>query len=332
MLRNNQLQSEQKEISQTMTQDKNDGSWLKINQCPSCSCLSKINRGKIPLDFYCTAGSQLQIKIPESGVFLYECKSCGLLYKSLIPSKQFMRDLINEQSSKIWSSNYKYEDEINLINGLLDNQASSYALLDVGSAHGNLLKVSSKYSGRRSSIDIVKYPDLFLSSDGEFIEGFLDSDDLVWNENPYDIVTVFDVLEHLYDPNISFYNLRKFVKKGGFVIIETGDSDHYWHFQNKINYWQYICYIEHHIIWNYRSLVYQAEKNGFEIISFVNKQHKEIKNFSFSQKTKHILLLTIYIISEKIYSIIIKIMNKKSIQPRNIFAKDHFLAILKKVE
>ena len=93
---------------------------------------------------------------------MYECKNCGLLYKNLIPSKQFMQDLINNQSSKIWSSNYKYEDEINLINGLLDNQASSYALLDVGSAHGNLLKVSSKYSGRRSSLNIVKYPDLLV--------------------------------------------------------------------------------------------------------------------------------------------------------------------------
>ena len=51
MLKDNHLQSEQKNISQTMTQNENDGSWLQINQCPSCSCLSKINRGKIPLDF-----------------------------------------------------------------------------------------------------------------------------------------------------------------------------------------------------------------------------------------------------------------------------------------
>jgi len=38
---------------------------------------------------------------------------------------------------------------------------------------------------------------------GEYISGFVDSEDLLLSGEPYDVVTMFDVLEHLYSPELA---------------------------------------------------------------------------------------------------------------------------------
>ncbi len=303
--------------------------WIIIDRCPSCKSCELIDRGNLPLDFYDFAGRKFDIK--GQNISIFECKNCRLVYKNKIPSPEFISQQISGESNTLWSYNYSYENEIKLINGLFDYH-DSYDLLDIGAANGDLLKVSAKFGGRRSALDITRYPGLQITDDGEFIQGLLDDSSLVWRKKKYDIVTLFDVLEHLYDPVTAFSNLRDFVKEGGFVIVETGDSDKYWYKQNEISHWQYVRLFEHHIFWNYYSVAYQAQKNGFEIVSYTNKQNKYIEKTSIPQKLENLSMLSLYIISRQAYHLLGKIMNKHGIQPMNIFAKDHFRLVLRRVK
>lgn len=306
-----------------------ENDWLRVYQCPSCKALNADNSGALPLKNYFFASKK--ISVPQRGITVLKCRNCGLLYKDKVPSQSFVSKLIQNEARSLWSYQYNYDDEINLINNLINEDTSSYDLLDIGAADGNLLKLLKNNGGRRSALDVVRYPGLKISSEGEFIEGFLDNFSLSWSGDQYDIVTLFDVLEHLYNPVFAFSNLSDLVKKGGFIVIETGDTDKYWHKKEKISFWQYIRLFEHHIFWNKRAIVYQANRNGFELLSYVNKQNKYIKNIPPHKKIVNFLMIGLYLFSKRAYKLLGKLTHKQGIQPINLFARDHFRAVLRKV-
>ncbi|MGP1371583.1 MAG: class I SAM-dependent methyltransferase [Almyronema sp.] len=302
--------------------------WIVVKDCPSCKSEKAVDRGKLPLAFYHFAGEK--VCIPRKGISVFECKNCKLLYKDKMPSQLLLSQLISNKSDFVWSHQYNFIDETNLINSLFCG-SSSYDLLDVGTANGNLLKASAKFGGRRSAVDIVPYPHLEIKDQGEFIQGFIDDSSLAWSHQKYDVITLFDVLEHLYNPIVAFSNLKKFLKKDGFVVIETGDSDQYWCQHEKISHWQYVRLFEHHVFWNFQAISYQAQKNGFEIVSYTHKQNKHLKDISLLKKIENLSMLGLYFSSKKAYYLLGKLMNKQGIQPINLFSKDHCQVVLRSI-
>lgn len=143
-------------VKEKLDFESESANWLIVDRCPSCKSQEAINRGEVPLDFYYFSGKKIVIRAKHIAV--WECKKCGLLYKNKVPSPEFISQLISSQSNRIWSYQYKYEDEIQLINDLFSDR-SSYDLLDIGAANGDLLRHSAKFGGRRSALDIARYPD-----------------------------------------------------------------------------------------------------------------------------------------------------------------------------
>ncbi|BAY25580.1 putative methyltransferase [Calothrix sp. NIES-2100] len=301
--------------------------WQKVTQCPSCSSSSTLYSGKLAEKLY-KCGDEI-ISAPQEGITILQCNNCRIYYKSLIPSALFLAEVFSKESRKIWAEPYDFFYESQLLKNL--NHHQPFDILDIGASHGHLLKALSNTEGRRSALDIIQYPGLQPYLKGEFIQNFIDAPQLVWSGEKYDVVTMFDIMEHLYSPKNVFKNLASLVKDNGYVLIETGDADNYWPQKYGMEDWWYVKFLEHHIFWNSEAIKKIAEEHGFTTLFWEIKKHKSRRAISgHFENLNQMLKMGLYIFSPKIYLKIAKLNAKSGIQPWSPFTNDHIFIILQK--
>ncbi len=246
-----------------------DDRFVSIAVCPACNCPKRELLGDLPGRSY-ELGRAI-VPFPEGGIPLYRCEQCGLIYKGLLPSKQFLAEVVASEARFYWLNDETFD-------GIAPELASlvgeNYDLIDVGAWSGGLLAACAGAGGRRSALDIVEHPDIAGALRGEFVHGFIEDQNLAWSENPYDVVTLFDVLEHLYEPNRAFANIRRFLRPGGVALVETGNSVIGDRLKDGPTSWWYIRLFEHHMVWNAQSIRAAAERHGLVLERLDRVRHK----------------------------------------------------------
>ncbi len=235
--------------------------WLSLRRCPACerNCASSL--GSLRKGDY-VFGSQL---IQKPTVDIIRC-ACGLVYKQTVPSPVFLKTVMESEHGNLWSNTYDYRDEISLVTGLAGKH---FDQIDIGPAVGGLLKAMPN-QGRKSGLDVVRFDGLEIR--GEFIAAFIDDREFAWSGDPYDVVTAFDIFEHLYDPSQAFRNIRNLLAPGGYLILETGNAGAVR--QGSLKNWYYLSYFEHHMAWDENSLNEMAQAHEFEVVHLEFKRHK----------------------------------------------------------
>lgn len=242
--------------------------WLVRQRCPSCGQGGNGTIGRLGIYNY-IFGSR-RIPLPRYGVSLARCGACGLAYKVTVPTPRFLKTITMLEQSSLWLPAYNFAAELAAIRAYQPDAA--YDLLDIGAAGGEFLRAAGDGPGRRSALDIVRFDRLTVSSGGEFIRGLIDDPELQWSGTPYDVVTVFDVFEHLYAPAVALANLRTLTRPGGIVVIETGSTDAVR--ARDLDHWYYLAYFEHHIAWNAGAIAAIADRFAFDVVSLEAKRHK----------------------------------------------------------
>jgi 2-polyprenyl-3-methyl-5-hydroxy-6-metoxy-1,4-benzoquinol methylase len=93
-------------------------------------------------------------------------------------------------------------------------------LLDVGAHIGIFVDVANKAGWKAIGIEPSRWSvEIARQSGIEMIEGTLASSDLP--DNHFDVVTLWDVIEHLSDPLSELQNVFRVIKPGGWVVIHT---------------------------------------------------------------------------------------------------------------
>jgi hypothetical protein len=300
--------------------------WLSVEACPVCSEADKACSKELNIEEY-RHGDEI-ISLPEQGIRLVGCQRCRLFYKDVLPSPWFLSAVFARQAGKLWTDRYDFADEIEVIQALVGDEA--FDVLDVGASSGGLLKALNDTEGRRSALDLVMYPGLHRWIRGEFIHGLADSQNLSWSNEPYDVVTMFDVAEHLYDPDQAFDNLRCLAKRGGFVILETGDTDSAWPQRFGVNNWWYACRFEHHVLWSKESIENVAARHGFRVVSFQRKRHKQRSLMPLLRDTADVTGIGLYRLVPAAYGWLAKMVGKTRYQPWSPFTRDHFRVVLQR--
>jgi SAM-dependent methyltransferase len=190
--------------------------------------------------------------------------------------------------------------------------------------------LDSKVSGRRSALDVIRYPGIEAQLAGEFIAGFLDQPRLDWGHEPYGVVTMFDVLEHLYEPRNAFRNLAEVVRHNGLVFVETGDADSFWPRHFGVHRWWYVRLLEHHVFWTRQSLEAIAMAHGFKIVQWKMVRHKSRRKLVPLRTLGDLLKVALYWVAAERYSAIAEMFGKHGNQPWYPFAHDHIRACLRR--
>lgn len=306
-----------------------EAQWTIVECCPACNATEGTASAPIP-DRHYVFGKE-QVRLPDAGIPVIECGTCGLAYKSIVPAPSFLARVFESQAAAKWTDAHDFTDEVETLRRL--KGLNRFDLLDVGAAGGALLKACATggAGGRRSALDVMRYPGIEAYLAGELIEGFLDDASLTWSQEPYDVVTLFDVLEHLYRPQIAFENLRALVKHDGLVFVETGNARDFWPRHFGINHWWYVRLLEHHVFWSRRSLEMAAAVHGFELVFWQEGRHKSRRNVFRLSMMAELLKTGLYRVASNHYAALAQMFGRQGNQPWYPFARDHFRACLRKV-
>ena len=192
--------------------------------------------------------------------FLCKCQSCGFIFSKRIPSEQ---ELI-EHYMGYGRNDYLSPVTIKRYNELLD-QFEKYRktnrILDVGCGIGYFLEEAKK---RGWEVFGTEYTDLAVNiCRGKGIsmnQGVLNPNG--YSPESFDIITSFEVIEHINNPLEELTSFHKLLRKGGGVYVTTPNFNSLLRYRLKDTY-DIICYPEHLSYYTSKTLKNVFGKSGF---------------------------------------------------------------------
>lgn len=194
---------------------------------------------------------------PQSSVQLYKCPECkfGIFLPMLTGSANFYSD--------ITKNDYYLDTRWDFIETekFLANVPPTHSILDVGCGQGAFLKSFKKKfpttecHGLDSNTEVKK-----ISND---IQLHRDTSTL---PSEFDVLTSFQVIEHVETPHLLLNNLKDKIKSGGYIIVSVPD------YSGPISFFEktHTALPPHHVTqWNPEALKRLLERLGFSDIQIL---------------------------------------------------------------
>ncbi len=140
-------------------------------------------------------------------------------------------------------------------------------LLDIGCASGAILDIAKAYCTNFNvfeGLDISKTAARISIKKGYKV--YISTAELAsLPDNYYDLILMFQVIEHLHNPNAVLKKLRRSLRPGGKIIIETPNLDC---FDRKIfgGFWEGYHIPRHFNIWTIEGMNKTLEKAGYSSV------------------------------------------------------------------
>ena len=299
--------------------------------CPSCEGERERSLGRIPqMDIF--AGNRL-IEPPPVGN-LYTCETCNLWFKWPTYSKAAFAQLYDEGADTQWNYTKSRREDWGIAVNYLKSYTNEGAILDVGCWSGNFLKqISSKWEKFGIEINQAacqKARGLGINILARDIDG-------VKAKNKMDVVTAFDVIEHIETPYKFMHSLLNLTKEGGAIIISTGNTEIFpWRVARSK--FLYCANPEHVSFFNLRWFRYIAERLNFAIENFSTHCHSQTPGILkvFSGSVKNLVYLatpSVFTLGREVKHRLRGSYDKErsyNYPPLWNWYADHFIVILKK--
>lgn len=157
---------------------------------------------------------------------IVSCSCCGFCYADTSATQTdydvYYSDYNNYSGQ---GANKAFQTTFSPIRTFLEKHTEkSSAILDVGFGKGELLKRLGELGYTElTGIDPSQYSVDHLKRNG--IQAYKKSvyDDPGWLSGNYDLVFLMSVIEHLLDPKIAVVQATKYLKNGGFLIVDIPD-------------------------------------------------------------------------------------------------------------
>jgi SAM-dependent methyltransferase len=192
--------------------------------------------------------------IPET----WKCLSCHSSFtQNTIPPQQAESLYGTGEGSKRWAGMSFEEDKTNTVIEALEKVLKkNNKLLDIGCNTGEFLDYSRQKGVQTFGLEICKESCDILRSKGH--HAYRVSGEI--NET-FDVVTAFDVVEHLYGPKDFFSFTHKLLNPNGLLVVLTGNPESSPAKLSK-NKWWYFNYPEHVV---FPSSFFFNNIEGFEL-------------------------------------------------------------------
>lgn len=132
---------------------------------------------------------------------------------------------------------YEHNAEILALDRLLKNKHFEHAV-DVGGGYGRLSAVLTQYADK---VTLAEPSQQQLDIAEEYLKNFptvsrkrMQADDLKFQDNSVDLVTVVRVIHHLPDPSAEFAEIARILKPGGYFFFEFAN---YSNFKNRVKHY-----------------------------------------------------------------------------------------------
>lgn len=203
---------------------------------------------------------------------LYKCQQCGLIFVYPLPenlaeiyAKDYFLGAMHgfgyvdyEKDKKAMNATFEmYLDEIEKL------MPARGRLLDVGAATGVFLETSARRGWRASGIEISDYAATKARQKNLNVQiGTLES--MHFKKELFDMITMWDVLEHLPNPESTLKLANNLLKRDGLIVLNTPNSGSF--FAKLMGkHWHLIVPPEHLFYFNIDNLTKLLRKTGFEV-------------------------------------------------------------------
>ena len=162
----------------------------------------------------------------------FKCKNCSLVYENPRFTMRELQDYYSREQYYLNSGEHTsgYENYFTQCTPELCNEyfniiekfsrKKNGKLLDIGSGPGGLLKIAVQKGWEATGLEISRWAVSKGHEDGlDIIE--TDLLDASFPENHFDVIVMFDVLEHLPHPKEYIKEIHRILVTGGAVIAET---------------------------------------------------------------------------------------------------------------
>jgi 2-polyprenyl-3-methyl-5-hydroxy-6-metoxy-1,4-benzoquinol methylase len=192
--------------------------YLVFDRCPNCHSENIHEIGVLENNHPSYSSIRVALKYPRE---LWSCGSCESGFIQHIVDKQMSEKIYEAGDSHTrWNEESAFRDTKtdDLLSAIEPYLVRADSILDIGCNTGELLDYAKGYGCKTYGIELsAKARDVSLSK-GHKIMGYKT---VVGKK--FDVITVFDVVEHIYDIN-DFLNLcENLLVKNGKLIVLTGN-------------------------------------------------------------------------------------------------------------
>ena len=185
-------------------------------------------------------------RFSKSGYAIYQCMNCGGLFVYPQISETELLSIYGEDYFRR-GNKYTFESANQYSDSTQKNDSQKIAylqryqptgrLLDVGCATGGFLKIAQEAGYEIAGVEVSEYA---VSAAREHLAADIFHGDVLSAHFPakaFDIVTLWDVLEHLRDPHVTLQEIVRILRPEGILCLSTGDASSfiakalgkYWH-------------------------------------------------------------------------------------------------------
>jgi 2-polyprenyl-3-methyl-5-hydroxy-6-metoxy-1,4-benzoquinol methylase len=239
----------------------------------------------------------------------YRCSACGLIFQNPQPPLNSAKEIYDDFDYQNLYFNatgfytqiagaYLKQIHTELAKKNVVLEPAKCRLLDVGSSIGLFLSLAKKEGFDAKGFDISSLASKFAKENydvdvtvGNFLETALP-------ENGYDIITMWQVIEHLTDPGSFLKKIHSLLKPGGYFCVATPDTDTFFRKLYK-KYWGIYVPDLHITLFNRQNMKTILERNNFLPVAVTSihetniiSEQFEYTKFFIARITKNIILKT----------------------------------------
>ena len=198
------------------------------------------------------------------------CKSCALIFQHPLPTSESMvtwadaeyasgayHDYVAARPMKMRHFEQRFDD--------LGGAVTSGRLLDVGCSCGYFMEVAA---ARGFEVHGVEFSSSAIAAAAPEIRARIFQGKLedMPDKGQFDIVSAFDLIEHVQDPRAFLRRCAGLLKPGGVILISTPDTDHFLRFLMGSR-WPMLQPMQHLSLFSRRALAGALRAEGFEGVS-----------------------------------------------------------------
>lgn len=191
---------------------------MSTGTCPSCGSGAIRFKGLIP-DNHMFAGNDVG-SMPAK---LAACRDCHLGFRSPQPPKRDLARLYTAGSESAWSESDEQERHDWRLAAEWVRRVGASSVVDVGCFDGGFLAVLPE-SIMKAGVEINPGAAQRAAERGVRVVA-ADLHDLTAVDEKFDLVSAFDVIEHVHDPRDFLTSLAAVTAPGGHIVFATGSLD-----------------------------------------------------------------------------------------------------------
>lgn len=218
---------------------------------------------------------------------LYLCHNCSVVFR--LDEKEIEYFEENERSTEVWKEYERlyYKGRSITYSKILDQTGNgkNKKLLDVGSAMGWFMEMAASKGYSTWGIEPSKYVAPLGKARTNRPVDIAMVENIPHPNNYFDVVSLFDVLEHTVDPEISLIEVKRVLNDDGILVLRVPDTDgllpmfSYFLYRVSIrNYLNPLRLLYRFHLWgfNKKSLHFLLNRVGFEILSEYGEDAQEL--------------------------------------------------------